>query len=39
MDDGKILNPNLVDYKVMRATEMPETKVFEKEAAEVDEEY
>jgi 4-hydroxybenzoyl-CoA reductase alpha subunit len=29
MDEGKILNPNLVDYKVLRATEMPETKVME----------
>ena len=27
MDEGKILNPNFVDYKVMRATEMPYTKV------------
>ena len=34
MDDGKILNPNLVDYKVMRATEIPETKVFEVETYE-----
>lgn len=29
MDEGKILNPNLVDYKVLRSTEMPETKVIE----------
>jgi len=29
MDEGKILNPNLVDYKVLRATEMPETEVHE----------
>lgn len=29
MEGGKILNPNLVDYKVLRSTEMPETKVIE----------
>ncbi|MGB2843277.1 MAG: molybdopterin cofactor-binding domain-containing protein, partial [Candidatus Aminicenantaceae bacterium] len=34
MDEGKILNPNLVDYKVLRATEMPETKVIEVETYE-----
>lgn len=34
MDEGKILNPNLVDYKVLRATEMPETEVFEVETYE-----
>ncbi|NIM58053.1 MAG: molybdopterin-dependent oxidoreductase [Candidatus Aminicenantes bacterium] len=34
MDEGKILNPNLVDYKVLRATEMPETKVVEVETYE-----
>jgi 4-hydroxybenzoyl-CoA reductase alpha subunit len=34
MDEGKILNPNLVDYKVLRATEMPETKVMEVETYE-----
>ena len=34
MDDGKILNPNLVDYKVLRSTEMPETKVIEVETYE-----
>lgn len=34
MDEGKILNPNLVDYKVMRAAEMPETKVIEIETYE-----
>ncbi|MBW1996745.1 MAG: molybdopterin-dependent oxidoreductase [Deltaproteobacteria bacterium] len=33
-DEGKILNPNLVDYKVLRATEMPETKVIEVETYE-----
>jgi 4-hydroxybenzoyl-CoA reductase subunit alpha len=27
MDEGKILNPNLVDYKILRTTEMPETTV------------
>ncbi len=34
MDEGKILNPNLVDYKVLRATEMPESKVIEVETYE-----
>lgn len=34
MDEGKILNPNLVDYKVLRATEMPETEVSEVETYE-----
>ena len=34
MDEGKILNPNLVDYKVLRATEMPETEVMEVETYE-----
>ncbi len=34
MDEGKILNPNLVDYKVLRATEMPETKILEVETYE-----
>jgi 4-hydroxybenzoyl-CoA reductase subunit alpha len=34
MDEGKILNPNLVDYKVLRATEMPETEVYEVETYE-----
>ncbi|UCC40879.1 MAG: molybdopterin-dependent oxidoreductase [Candidatus Aminicenantes bacterium] len=34
MDEGKILNPNLVDYKVLRATEMPETEVVEVETYE-----
>jgi len=29
MDNGKILNPNLVDYKILRATDMPETEVIE----------
>lgn len=34
MDEGKILNPNLVDYKILRSTEMPETKVIEVETYE-----
>jgi 4-hydroxybenzoyl-CoA reductase subunit alpha len=34
MDEGKILNPNLVDYKLLRSTEMPETKVMEIETYE-----
>lgn len=34
MDEGKILNPNLVDYKILRTTEMPETNVFEVETYE-----
>jgi len=34
MDEGQILNPNLVDYKVLRATEMPESKVLEVETYE-----
>ncbi|MFB0564152.1 MAG: xanthine dehydrogenase family protein molybdopterin-binding subunit [Candidatus Aminicenantaceae bacterium] len=34
MDEGKILNPNLVDYKILRATEMPETNVVEVETYE-----
>ncbi len=34
MDEGKILNPNLVDYMLLRATEMPETKVMEVETYE-----
>lgn len=29
MENGKILNPNLVDYKLLRATEMPETEIIE----------
>jgi 4-hydroxybenzoyl-CoA reductase subunit alpha len=28
-EDGKLMNPNLVDYKVIRATEMPEVSVAE----------
>lgn len=31
---GKILNPNLVDYKILRAGDMPETEVFEVETYE-----
>jgi 4-hydroxybenzoyl-CoA reductase subunit alpha len=34
MEDGKIMNPNLVDYKILRTTEMPETKVIEVETYE-----
>jgi 4-hydroxybenzoyl-CoA reductase subunit alpha len=34
MDDGKIMNPNLVDYKILRTTEMPETDVVEVETFE-----
>ncbi len=34
MDEGKILNPNLVDYKLIRACDMPETQVFEVETHE-----
>ena len=34
MDEGKILNPNLVDYMLLRATEMPETTVMEVETYE-----
>lgn len=34
MDEGKILNPNLVDYKLLRTTEMPETTVVEVETYE-----
>jgi 4-hydroxybenzoyl-CoA reductase subunit alpha len=34
MEEGKIMNPNLVDYKIIRATEMPETEVFEVETFE-----
>ncbi len=29
MDDGKILNPSIADYKVIRSTDMPETKILE----------
>jgi 4-hydroxybenzoyl-CoA reductase alpha subunit len=34
MDEGKILNPNLVDYKVLRSIEMPESEVIEVETYE-----
>ncbi|RLA95521.1 MAG: 4-hydroxybenzoyl-CoA reductase [Deltaproteobacteria bacterium] len=34
MEEGKILNPNLVDYKILRAGDMPETEVFEVETYE-----
>lgn len=33
-EEGKLMNPNLVDYKVMRSTEMPETEVIEIETYE-----
>ncbi|MFC2141757.1 xanthine dehydrogenase family protein molybdopterin-binding subunit [Acidobacteriota bacterium] len=33
-DEGMILNPNLVDYMLLRATEMPETEVMEVETYE-----
>jgi 4-hydroxybenzoyl-CoA reductase alpha subunit len=29
MDDGKILNPSIVDYKLIRSLDMPETKILE----------
>jgi 4-hydroxybenzoyl-CoA reductase subunit alpha len=29
MEDGKIMNPNLVDYKMIRSTEMPMTEIIE----------
>jgi len=29
MDDGKILNPSVADYKLIRACDMPETKILE----------
>jgi len=34
MEDGKILNPNLVDYKVLKAPDMPETEIIEVETYE-----
>ncbi len=34
MEDGKIMNPNLVDYKIMRAPDMPETEVIDVETFE-----
>ncbi len=34
MDNGKILNPNLVDYKILRACDMPKTEIFEVETYE-----
>ncbi|MFH1321344.1 MAG: xanthine dehydrogenase family protein molybdopterin-binding subunit [Bacteroidota bacterium] len=34
MEDGKIMNPNLVDYKVLRTTEMPDSKIIEVETYE-----
>jgi 4-hydroxybenzoyl-CoA reductase subunit alpha len=29
MDDGKILNPSIADYKLIRSLDMPETKILE----------
>jgi 4-hydroxybenzoyl-CoA reductase subunit alpha len=29
MDQGKILNPSLADYKVIRSLDMPDTKIIE----------
>jgi 4-hydroxybenzoyl-CoA reductase subunit alpha len=34
MEDGQIMNPNLVDYKIIRAPDMPETEVIEVETYE-----
>ncbi len=34
MDDGKILNPSIGDYKLIRSLDMPETKVLEVETYE-----
>lgn len=34
MDDGKILNPSLADYKIIRSLDMPETKILEVETFE-----
>ncbi len=39
MDEGKILNPNLVDYKVIRATEMPKTDMIEIDTYEAEGPY
>jgi CO/xanthine dehydrogenase Mo-binding subunit len=29
MDEGKILNPSLADYKVIRSLDMPDTRIIE----------
>jgi 4-hydroxybenzoyl-CoA reductase subunit alpha len=29
MDEGKILNPSIADYKLIRSLDMPETKILE----------
>ena len=29
MDEGKILNPSIADYKLIRSLDMPETKIME----------
>jgi 4-hydroxybenzoyl-CoA reductase subunit alpha len=34
MDDGKILNPSIGDYKLIRSLDMPETKIVEVETYE-----
>ncbi len=34
MEDGQIMNPNLVDYKIIRAPDMPETEVIDVETYE-----
>jgi 4-hydroxybenzoyl-CoA reductase subunit alpha len=34
MEDGMVMNPNLVDYKLIRAPDMPETEVIEVETFE-----
>jgi len=38
-EDGKMMNPNLVDYKMIRATEMPETPIAEIDTYEPDGPY
>jgi 4-hydroxybenzoyl-CoA reductase subunit alpha len=38
-EDGKLMNPNLVDYKMIRATEMPETPIAEIDTYEPDGPY
>lgn len=39
MDQGKILNPNLVDYKVIRASDMPKTGMIEIDTYEAEGPY
>jgi CO/xanthine dehydrogenase Mo-binding subunit len=38
-EDGKLMNPNLVDYKMIRATEMPNTPIAEIDTYEPDGPY